>query len=335
MAGITFGEASHVADSVFGNSQYPIRQIIEKRAEKFEEEDAVAPLIFNMEKTDKPIEKLTAMTAMEGFTPVGENGGHPVSDMEESYSKILEQETWKNSFAISREAIDDSIALDLKKKPAQFVLGYYRTREQFAAAILGGAIKLEDKIAFKGRNFNCQGADGKDLFATDHPSKVSGAAQSNYFADAFSLDAMSYMESKMQMFCGDNDNLLNVAPNTILIPNDPALKRAVFAAVGSDKDPDTANNGWNFQFGKWRILIWAYLNKYITAGTSPWIMLDPSYNEEYTGALWLDRVPLEVRSSIDENTDSNIWRGYARFSAGFNDWRFAAVGGVAGGTALL
>ena len=50
--------------------------------------------------------------------------------------------------------------------------------------------------------------------------------------------------------------------------------------------------------------------------------------------MWLDRVKLEVRSELAGN-DANVWKGYARFAAGFNDWRGFAVGGVAGGTQLV
>ena len=82
------------------------------------------------------------------------------------------------------------------------------------------------------------------------------------------------------------------------------------------------------------MIVWQYLNQYITANTKPWVMLDKKYNEEYAGAVWLDRVKLEVRSELASN-DANVWKGYARFTAGFNDWRFAAVGGVSGGTQLI
>ena len=66
MANITFGFGSHVADSVFGYSQAPIRSIIEDRAEQ-QEKLSVLPYLFNMQKTDKPLDKLTSMTAMTGF----------------------------------------------------------------------------------------------------------------------------------------------------------------------------------------------------------------------------------------------------------------------------
>ena len=177
-------------------------------------------------------------------------------------------------------------------------------------------------------------ADGKCLFATNHPSKLGKSNQSNQFSDAFSNDALMAMEAKMQDFRGDNDEVLDVAPTTILIPNDYKLKRDVFAAIGADKDPATANNGFNYNFGRWNVVVWPYLNQFIASGTSPWILLDKKYNDEYGSAMWLDRVQLEVRSELAGN-DANVWKGYARFIAGFNDWRGYAVGGVTGGTQLI
>ena len=264
MANITFTENSGLQDSVFGKSQAPIRMFIEKHGEAFEAKSMI-PELFCMSKSKHWGEKYTTMTAMEGFKPVGENGAYPVDGMQEGYSKFLEHMTWKNSFSISRELVEDAKTMDLRRQPASFITSYYRTREKFAAALFGAAIKKAKT----------------------------------------------------------------------LIPNDHKLKMDVFAAIGADKDPATANNGYNYNFGRWNVIVWPYLNDFITAGTSPWILLDSKYNDENGGAIWSDRTALEVKSRIDEGNDANIWSGYARFIAGFNDWRAFAVGGVTGGTTMI
>lgn len=336
MANITFpgSEASGLVDSIYGKSQAPIKMFLEKRGEAFEKQ-SILPHLFSMGTSTHWGEKFTTMTAMEGFKPVGENGAYPTDGMQEGFDKFLEHETWKDSFAISREMIDDAKLMDLKKQPAAFITGYYRTRERFGAALLGGAITGATAVKFGGKTFDAKAADGQALFSKAHPSKLGKKAQTNLFADAFDVDALAALETKMQDFRGDSGEILDVAPDTILLPNDYQLKKEVFAAIGADKDPATANNGFNYQFGRWNVIVWNYLNEFITEGTKPWVMLDSRYNEEYGGGIWLDRTKLEVRSTLDENTDANVWRGFARFTAGFNDWRFAAVGGVTGGSALL
>lgn len=336
MANITFSEASGLQDSIYGKSQAPIRMFLEKRGEAFEQQSIVKEL-FDVESSTHYGEKFTTMTAMEGFQPVGENGNYPMDGMQEGFSKTMEHMVWKNSFTLSREIVDDAKLMDLKKQPAAFIAGYYRTREKFGAALFGTAITGGTTTNFRGVSFATTTADNKCLFAKDHPSvlKTNKGTQSNQFSDAFSDDALAAMETAMQNFKGDNDEILDVSPDTIVIPNDYKLKKAVFSAIGADKDPDTANNGFNYIYGRWNVIVWPYLNEFITSGTSPWILMDSKYNKEVGGAIWLDRKTLEVKSRIDEGNDANVWSGYARFTAGFNDWRFAAVGGVSGGTTLV
>lgn len=334
MANVTFTYGSGVNDSIFGKVQAPIASFIEKRGEAFEQASLVKA-IFSTTQSKHFGEKYGSMTAMDGFMPVGENGKHPVDGNRESYSKFLENETWKSSFSISREAMDDAVLVNLKKKPEAFISAYNRTRELYAAAILGAAVKGLTECEFRGRKYDVTGADGKKLFATDHPSILGRKSQGNVFKDSFSIKALGAVETKMQGFMDDNGDILDISPDTIIIPNDFELKNDVFEAIGSDKDPDTSNNGFNYHYGRWDIIVHPYLNQFITAGTKPWILLDSEANKRYDGAIWQDRVSLEVTSSIDEDTNANVWRGYARFVAGFSDWRPFAIGGVSTGTQLI
>lgn len=331
---MTFTFGSGVNDSIFGKSQAPIRMFLESQGEAFEQSSPLKKL-FNMEPDKSWGVKMSGMTAMEGFQPVGENGAYPEDSTQVGYEKTIEHEVWKDSFSISREAVDDGKLVDFKKKPAGFIKGYYRTRELFGAALYAGAVAGKTTVTFRGRKYDITGADKKTLFAKDHPSILGKAAQSNQFSDAFSADALSAVETEMQNFKGDAGNILDVSPTTILIPNYAAAKKAVFEVIGADQDPATSVNAFNYQFGRWNVICWSYLNQFLTKGsTFPWILLDENYNEQYGGGCWYDRVNLEVRSEIAAN-DANVWKGYARWSAGFNDWRFAAIGGVSGGTALI
>lgn len=329
---IIFSEGSGLNDSEFGKCQAPIKMFLEKRGEAFEQKSMLSEF-FVMGKSDNFADVFTGMTAMNGFKPVGENGDYPADGMQEGYKKWLEYPEWKDSFAISQKMIEDGKLMDLKRKPAAFITAYGRTRERFGAALYGGAISGKSSVSFEGMTFDLTGADGVSLFNTAHKPKVSGANQSNLFSDAFSVDALDRAEAAMHQFRGDNGEVLDVCPVTIAIPNIPALKRKVFAAIGADQDPDTANNGFNFQFGRWNVKIWNYLNQFVAAGVEPWMLIDDDYNEENGGAVWNDRIPLSVRSELADN-DANVWKGRARWGACFNDFRFACLGGIEGGTDL-
>ncbi len=333
MPNIIFSEGSGVVDSVFGKCQAPVRMFLEQRAEAFQQQ-SMLEFLFKMGTSENFGDLLTGMTAMEGFQPVGENGAYPDDGMEEGYQKLIVYETWKDQFKISQEAVEDGKLLDLSKKPQAFITGYYRTRELFGAALYAGAISGQKSITFRGKKFDCTGADGKCIFATNHAPKVKGDQQCNLFSDAFSVDALGRGESAMHQFKDEDGNILNVQPDTILIGTDADLRKQVFAAIGSDKDPTSNNNAFNYQVGRWNVIEWPYLNQFLAKGVKPWILLDSHFNENYGGAVWNDRIPLTVKSCIDPNTDANIWKGRARHMAAFNDWRFAMVGGMAGGLEL-
>lgn len=328
-----FSEGSNLQNSVFGKVQNPIKMFLEKRGEAFEAQ-SIADKIFDQNKSTHFGEQFSAMTAMEGFRPVGEGGAYPDDHMQESYSKLLVNMTWKDRFTITEEMIDDATTMDLRQQPAAFVAGYYRTRERFAAALIGGAASGSAAINFYGKSFETTGADGLCVFSKVHPSKLGKGTQSNAFSNELSAAAIGMVETQMHLFKGDQGEILDVAPDTIIIPDDYALKNTLFAALGADKDPNTSNNGANYLFGRWNIIVWPYLNQFLASGAKPWIMLDSKYNEAYKTAVWLNRKDLTVKSDVDPNTDANIWKGSARFTAGFNDWRGIACGGFSGGTAL-
>ena len=224
--------------------------------------------------------------------------------------------------------LEDSQYPKVKKKATGFTQSYNRTREKYAASLLAGGVGTS--MMFGGVKYDTTTADGKALFATDHPSKTkAGYVQSNIFkaADGFSVAAMDKMEEAMQSFCDDDGHLLSVMPDTIIIPNNAALKRSVIAAIDSQYDPESDKNAVNFQCGLWRVLVWNYLPK--TIGGQPyWLMMDSQFKENYDCLPWVDRVKLTVRSYVDENTDANVWSGRARFGAGFNNWRCISIGGA-------
>lgn len=336
MAGITFSEGSGVADSFFGKSQAPIKAIIADRVESFQETSMVDK-VFYMDTTTNYAEKYTSATALGDFQDVGENGAYPLTNVQEGYSKIIEPTTWKSRFEVTRELIEDSKFNIAESRARKFGASYNRTREKFAAEMIAGGVGKT--ITFNGHKYDTTSADKVSLFNAAHTSSTGGyGKQSNAFSytagDAFT-EIMDAMQEKMQDFRDDDGNILNVRPDTIIIPNSGTLKRAIFAAIGSELDPNTANNAFNFQMGLWNVLVWNYLPK--TIGDKPYfLMMDSEYNKDAMCMPWLDRVELTVRSSVDENTDANYWSGRARFGAGFNDWRaIAIVGeGLSGATEL-
>lgn len=340
MAGIIFEKSTNLNNSIYGNSAQPIKAIIEQQVETFENESMIDKIYVN-DPTDKFASKYTYETSLGNFEAVGEAGAYPRNGIQEGYAQVVTPDTWKNSFEVSQEMIEDALMGKIKSMANGFTLSYNRTKEYLAAALLMGAYNASVSFG-NGANlktYNTTAADGAALFSTAHTSKTGGAPnQSNFFANPFSYDALCLVEEAMQNITDDDGNLLNVMPDTIVIPNKGRTKKLVFDAIGAEGIPGTANNSMNMQFGRWNVVIWPYLNKYIpsgvTAGYDPWLLLDSKFNEAYYGGVWADRIPLSIKTYIDDNTDNNVWKGRARFMPGFNNWRFASMAapGLGGST---
>ena len=321
---IIFSQGSGVADSVFGKSQAPIKAMIESGVEAFQQFSAVDK-VFSMDTTKNYAEKYTSETSLGDFADVGENGAYPKISMREGYSKVIEPTTWKSSFEVTQEMVEDAKIGKVRRRANIFTTSYNRTREKFAASLVSGG--LENSVKFGGKTYSTTSADGVSLFNTAHPSITKkGVTQSNRFKGAFSTEMLDAVQEKMQAFTDDDGNLLNVAPDTIIIPNVGSLKRAVLAVVGSELDPNTSSNALNFQCGLWNVIVWPYLPTAI-GGKPYFLLMDSQFKDNYECLPWLDRVPLSVRSDIDMNTDANVIKGRARFGAGFNNWRCIAICG--------
>lgn len=333
---LTVSIGSGLNGTIYGDCQVPLKAFLESRGEAFQRE-SLLPYLYRMEKSRHWAERYSSETAMGDFEPVGEGGDYPKTGFEDGYFRDIVNMTFKQSFSVTQELVEDCLLGTMKQRANKLVTAYGRTREKFGRILYAGGL-YGTTVSYKGKTFACGSADGQALFSKTHPNKVNGAKQTNLYKGTFTNTLLGKIETEMQNIKGDNGELLGVAPDTIWIPNDAALKDAVFSAVGADKEPTSGNNAFNYQFGRWNIIVDPYLTAALTdlgkSSEKPFFLLDSKFIELNDGPIFQDRVPLDVKSVIDNNNDNNVWHGRARFGAGFADWRFVAVGNMSTGTDL-
>lgn len=333
---LTVSIGSGLNGTIYGDCQVPLKAFLESRGEAFQRE-SLLPYLYRMEKSRHWAERYSSETAMGDFEPVGEGGDYPKTGFEDGYFRDIVNMTFKQSFSVTQELVEDCLLGTMKQRANKLVTAYGRTREKFGRILYAGGL-YGTTVSYKGKTFACGSADGQALFSKTHPNKVNGAKQTNLYKGTFTNTLLGKIETEMQNIKGDNGELLGVAPDTIWIPNDAALKDAVFSAVGADKEPTSGNNAFNYQFGRWNIIVDPYLTAALTdlgkSSEKPFFLLDSKFIELNDGPIFQDRVPLDVKSVIDNNNDNNVWQGRARFGAGFADWRFVAVGNMSAGTDL-
>ena len=324
MAGIVFNKASGLNDSIYGKSQEPIKMMIEQQIEAFQQH-SIVDNIFMMDETNNFAEKYTYETSLNDFEAVGEGGAYPRNSFQEGYSKVIYPDEWKNSFEVTQQMIEDSKFGKVKQRSNQFTLSFNRGREKFGTSILNNGTSTTMTFGNNSKVFDISCADTLALFSTAHTSITGGTGtQSNYFGNAFSYDALSYVEEAMQNFTDDDGNILNIMPDTIVIPANARIKKQVFDVIGAEIGaPGTANNSFNLQFGRWNVIMSPYLTNAdgITSGTDTWYVMDSTFNEAFAGLVWLERLQLTIKSYIDENTDNNVFKARARYGAAPNNWR--------------
>lgn len=344
---IIFNIGESLKQSAFNILQEPIKMLMENEKEAFEKESFLSK-VFVMKTTDKYQEEYRSSTAMDGFKPTEDLERPGLSDFQEGYGKIFRTQIWTNSFVVSKQTIEDNQMMSINAQAMGFIKSYGRTRERYGAAMLSGA--LAGSIKFEGKTFDCRGGDtetgavdgAKQIYFHNAHKPVAGAVggvdQSNKFkvktaldftgkkVEEYILDIIGQVQTEMINYRDDKGNILCVNPDTLVIPNYYQFKNALLTALKTQYTSAMGDNGVNLQYGNWNVVVSPYLNGLtgFAEADKAFIMLDSKYNKEALGAVWFDRVPLTVKSYIDEPTEANVWAGRSRFGVGFNNFRAMA-----------
>jgi len=348
---IIFNIGESLKQSAFNILQEPIKMLMENEKEAFEKESFLSK-VFVMKTTDKYQEEYRSSTAMDGFKPTEDLERPGLSDFQEGYGKIFRTQIWTNSFVVSKQTIEDNQMMSINAQAMGFIKSYGRTRERYGAAMLSGA--LSGTATFEGKVFDCKGSDTENGAIEGTPRKYfykahvpvkgtsGGSNQANRFcvapgkgfdaaltankAEEYLLNVIGQVQTEMINYRDDKGNILCVNPDTLVIPNYYGFKNALLTALKTQYTSAMGDNGVNLQYGNWNVVVSPYLNGLagFTEADYAFVMIDSKYNKEALGAVWFDRVPLTVKSYIDEPTEANVWAGRSRFGVGFNNFRAMA-----------
>ena len=296
-------------------------------------DDELVKALFNVKTSKKFGEKQGSMTEFGNFEEVTEGDNGIQDDYSMGFSKLIEHHQFIKTFMCTREARDDGDIDLMNTTAANFVRSYKRSRAQFAsdALVTEGA-----NFLYGQKTYDKTTGDGKALFATDHPGKKTGVAvQSNVFTNAFGNDAtMLYTLANIgRNFKNQSGNVMGYTFDTIVIPgNTPRLEDLIKRIIHSSQIVNSANNDINTQEGIWKLVVnhrWE-----AAANTEPYILISSEAQRELNAGVFFDRVPLDVSNEVLNKSRNLEWSGYARWSAGFNHWYHAILGGAQAGTTL-
>lgn len=288
--------------------------------------------VFNVKKSNKYAEKIGTVTSLANYSIVGEGDPAPVNDIQQGYSKIIEHVPFMNSFVCTREMKDDGDIDTMKTMASEMVRSFKRSVCEYATRALvteGSTFTYGNSVKDKTTG------DGEALFSKNHKGKLAGIAdQSNVFTNAFGADAnmLNRLATVGRNFKNQSGNVQGYTFDTIIIPsNCYELEDTIKRIIRSDLIVGSGNNDVNTQKGLWKLIVdplWQ-----VESG-APYILMSSEANKALNGNLFYNRVELDVQNEVDFDTRNLKWNGYARLSAGFNDWRHVILGGASAGTTL-
>jgi phage major head subunit gpT-like protein len=257
--------------------------------------------LFGMEKSNKATEYDLGVGGMGDLQEF--DGTIPYDDFRQQYRVSYSHREWVKGLKIERKLVDDDLYSIINKRPAQLALVSKRTKEKHGASVFNNA--------FSTAIFS--GGDGKALCATDHTRVGTATEQSNSGTSALNATSVEATRLLMRAYVDETDNLLVARGDTLLVP--PSLEEQAWEIVNASGKMDTADNNPNFNKGKYKVIVWDYLES-----SDNWFMLDSKMCKMYL--KWFNRIPLEFNKDKDFDTYIAKWSCYCRYSYGFSDWTF-------------
>lgn len=269
---------------------------------------SMIPTIFNTRTSQRAFEEHfgVGVVSSKGWRFEGRVN---YDDRAKGFAKRYTHVEFAKGLIIERRLVDDNLT-DIKFDEAHG-LGdsAFRLREKGAASLFNGAFT---DSGFNDDGMPYAGGDGVGLCSTVHPlSAEDTATQSNEGTLALTADNLGATRLLHGKITDDTGDLMDVMSDTVLIPFE--LEDAAIRAGLSPLEPDTANNAVNPQEGRFRYVVWHYLQN-----PRAWFSIDSARRAR--SLLWYDRIPLEFAPESDFDTLQSRWRAYMRYSYGSRDW---------------
>lgn len=265
--------------------------------------ESSVPKLFNIQSSTKSVEHTYGVGGM-GDVPEY-NGAIQYDTFDGLYKKSYTHVEYALGMSVERKLVDDDMYNVINQRARLLGMSFVRTREKKAASVFNNAFSSA-----------AAGSDGTALCATDHPLGPNNATpQSNKGTSALSAAAISDTRLRMQKFTDDRGELITVMPDTLLVP--PELEETANIIVKTQNKVGSADNDYNYAGSLVRqVIVWPYLTN-----ANNWFLIDSTMAKLYLN--WFNRVNTEF--ALDPSGDFQLvarYRGYDRYSYGWDDWRF-------------
>jgi len=262
--------------------------------------------IFDTENSDRAFEEEVMLAGFANAAVKPEGQGVTFDSAQETFTARYTNETIALAFAITEEAIEDNLYDRLASRYTKALArSMANTKQVKGAAILNN-----------GFNSSYAGGDGKELFATDHPTLA--GTFSNELATAADLNETSLEQALIDIAAFTDERGLKIAARGMKLVIPSALQFTAERLMKSKGRTGTADNDINAINNMGAIPEGYVVNHYLT-DTAKWFIKTDVPN----GLKHFTRAPLKTSMEGDFDTGNVRYKARERYVFGFSDPRGA------------
>lgn len=226
------------------------------------------------------------------------------------YLTRIEPKEYAGGLAFERKFLDDKKYSVMSDQIESLTLAAQRTKAKMEVDPFAYAFSSAFNFMYS--------EEGVSLCSDSHTTK-SGASTASGFDNAgtSAMSKTSVAATRLAMLRFRNDIGERIVTNPDTIVCGESLADTAYEIVGSEKNPENANNTKNMEYGRYKVLVLKRLDDY---DTNNWFMVDSRQMKKHL--LWIDRIAKETKMTVDFDTFMLKWSIYFRCGNGFKDWRW-------------
>ena len=267
--------------------------------------------IFDTENSDRAFEEEVMLGGFANAAVKPEGQGVTYEDAQETFTSRYTHETVALAFSLTEEAVEDNLYDKISTRYTKALArSMANTKQIKAAAILNN-----------GFDANFPGGDGKELFATDHPT-LSGT-QKNELSTAADLNETSLEQMLIDIADMKDERGMKIALQGMKMIIPLQLQFVAERLLKTDGRVGTADNDINAVKNMGMLPQGYVVNNFLTDTDAFFIKTDSP-----NGLKHFVRAPIRTAMEGDFDTGNVRYKARERYSFGFSDWRgiFASPG---------
>ena len=261
--------------------------------------------IFDIENSDRAFEEEVMLSGFANAAVKAEGSAVTFDTANEAFTSRYTHETIALAFAITEEAIEDNLYDRIATRYTKALARSMAQTKQIKAA----------NVLNNGFSSSFPGGDGKELFATDHPTQSAGSL-ANELSTSADLSETSLEQAMIDIAAFKDERGFKIAARglKLIIPSE--LQFTAERILKSPARVGTADNDLNALSSKGMIPQGYVVNNYLTDTDAFFIKTDVP-----NGMKMFNRANLKTAMEGDFDTGNVRYKARERYSFGFSDWR--------------